>query len=811
MVAGAPVREVDPWRTGDPWSSFAVRETSTVKSGGPEEFELSEQVGDEDEEAAPESRRSRRKMKEAMKLDLERLHGKIDQILEMLTAGHLPALRTTGFGDKMLRPAKKIFQERPWEHLSLQEAVQSREPTSGTVVRWRPEGFGFVRVGGKDVFAHASSIRGSVEGLVNARVVMFAEVDVAKTQGDDVKYRATKLYRENDYLEVVAKARADDAAIAAVKAAEESKTRAVESLKAQESAALAQARAQWTRPPGLLAARGVEIGVQVDEKLQTLDAARASPGGGGASAGGIFCSRPRAAGVEAGPLRGPFGGSDFGPKALSPKDGRPAATTGAFFGGNLFSEAPSRSLFGGGAPAAGEGGQKRSGMKKGSLFGQRLETEAERARAEERAEHLFDLCGELWPSLLAGFGSAPDRTFEQQKATCPKGWKLDAWLEEKFGISVEKAQELKEERDRKFDDKRAATERGRMERAEREQVAAERKQKEQIELARSFSELFKSFAAQRVVEKEQEDEVPELSVLEIAVGVPVQDGDDEELNQEAEERRLDACSDASEDAPAAAVEEVTAAAGGEAGEAAEATVGAVAGAAGGGRRKAEKERFEKDLREFIQKYHLDDKVEAKIRQADKHIADEVVKMELSSRVRNTSAYVQRVLKDLEGRWQQEEEEQAEYYQQDYGDLDERTYDQEYGGVDEQTYQQQDYGQDEQAYEGKEGEQPEGCESDEENYQAAKEEGEQHWEEDYETAQGHDQTLEESHEATDDKDEQYAEEAHEGGGREQLEEEDEEVCGGRCWEDGGSRGGWSEEGADEGWPDESWGEGWSYDY
>ena len=56
---------------------------------------------------------------------------------------------------------------------------------------------------------------------------------MAKTQGDDVKYRATKLYRENDYLEVVAKARADDAAIAAVKAAEESKKRAEESLKAE--------------------------------------------------------------------------------------------------------------------------------------------------------------------------------------------------------------------------------------------------------------------------------------------------------------------------------------------------------------------------------------------------------------------------------------------------------------------------------------------------------------------------------------------------------------------------------------------------
>ena len=41
-----------------------------------------------------------------------------------------------------------------------------------------PEGFGFVKVDGADAFAHVSVVRGSLEGVVGCKVVVFLEVDV---------------------------------------------------------------------------------------------------------------------------------------------------------------------------------------------------------------------------------------------------------------------------------------------------------------------------------------------------------------------------------------------------------------------------------------------------------------------------------------------------------------------------------------------------------------------------------------------------------------------------------------------------------
>ena len=67
----------------------------------------------------------------------------------------------------------------------LLEAVRFRKPIGGAVVRWRPDGFGFVTVDGADVFTHVSLVRGPFEGLVDCRVVVFSKVDVAKSTADE--------------------------------------------------------------------------------------------------------------------------------------------------------------------------------------------------------------------------------------------------------------------------------------------------------------------------------------------------------------------------------------------------------------------------------------------------------------------------------------------------------------------------------------------------------------------------------------------------------------------------------------------------
>ena len=75
-------------------------------------------------------------------------------------------------------------------------------------------------------------------------------------------WRATELHRQQDEEEILAKTRAEEAAEAAVRAAGEAKQRAEATQDAMEKAALAQLRAQWSRPPGLLATRMVDMGVQ---------------------------------------------------------------------------------------------------------------------------------------------------------------------------------------------------------------------------------------------------------------------------------------------------------------------------------------------------------------------------------------------------------------------------------------------------------------------------------------------------------------------------------------------------------------------
>ena len=68
--------------------------------------------------------------------------------------------------------------ERPWDSASSREAARFKKAVGGAVVRWRPEGIGFVKFDGADAFAHVSVVRGPLEGLVGCKVVVFLEVDV---------------------------------------------------------------------------------------------------------------------------------------------------------------------------------------------------------------------------------------------------------------------------------------------------------------------------------------------------------------------------------------------------------------------------------------------------------------------------------------------------------------------------------------------------------------------------------------------------------------------------------------------------------
>ena len=132
--------------------------------------------------------------------------------------------------------------ERLGDSTPLQEAVRFKKPIGGAVVRVRPEGFGFVKVDGADVFTHVSVVRGPLEGVVGCRVVVLLEVDLAKSTANEMKYPAAELHREQDHEEILAKTRAEEVAEAVVRAAGEAKQRGEATQDAMEKAALAQLR-----------------------------------------------------------------------------------------------------------------------------------------------------------------------------------------------------------------------------------------------------------------------------------------------------------------------------------------------------------------------------------------------------------------------------------------------------------------------------------------------------------------------------------------------------------------------------------------
>ena len=162
----------------------------------------------------------------------------MDQLLEVLSGQSVARHAPSHMGRQRRWPADVV--DRPWDSTPLKEAARSKKSIGGVVARWRPEGYGFVKVQGVDVFTHVSVVRGPLEGLVGCRVVVFLEVDVAKSTADETKYRATELHREQDYEEILAKTRAEEAAEAAVRAGGEAKQRAEATQDAMEKAALAQ-------------------------------------------------------------------------------------------------------------------------------------------------------------------------------------------------------------------------------------------------------------------------------------------------------------------------------------------------------------------------------------------------------------------------------------------------------------------------------------------------------------------------------------------------------------------------------------------
>ena len=264
--------EEDPWLTSDPWQASGLAKDGDGKLSL-NEITRSHMQSDSEMLAAKPKVEKNFKIADAdgdglldkaetehMQESLLGLHRKMDQLMEVL-CGRPAARHTSSIGGKPRRPAADLI-ERHWDSTSLQEAARFMKLVGGVVVRWRPEGFGFVKVDGTDVFAHVSVVRGPIEGLVGCKVVISLEVDVAKSTGDERKYRVTELHRERDYEEILARTRAEEAAAAAVRAAGEAKQRAEASQDAMEKAALAQLRAKWSRPPGLLATMMIDTGVQ---------------------------------------------------------------------------------------------------------------------------------------------------------------------------------------------------------------------------------------------------------------------------------------------------------------------------------------------------------------------------------------------------------------------------------------------------------------------------------------------------------------------------------------------------------------------
>ena len=101
------------------------------------------------------------------------------------------------------------------------------------VVRWFEEkGYGFIDAKGVDVFAHSTCVKGTTKGIIEAVVFIKVIEDWAR---EERKYKAVEVKREYDYMEDLAQRRLEEATAAAVKAAEESKRRAMEAKRAMEA------------------------------------------------------------------------------------------------------------------------------------------------------------------------------------------------------------------------------------------------------------------------------------------------------------------------------------------------------------------------------------------------------------------------------------------------------------------------------------------------------------------------------------------------------------------------------------------------
>ena len=145
----------------------------------------------------------------------------------------------------------KFEKEQPMAELAADAEETSKTGTwiSAKVVRWFEEkGYGFIKANGVDVFAHSTSVKGTTMGIIGAAVFIKVIEDMARQEG---KYKAVEVKREHDYLEDLAQQKLEEATAGAVKAADESKRRAMEAHRAME---VQQAAAPWanvSRLPGL--------------------------------------------------------------------------------------------------------------------------------------------------------------------------------------------------------------------------------------------------------------------------------------------------------------------------------------------------------------------------------------------------------------------------------------------------------------------------------------------------------------------------------------------------------------------------------
>ena len=114
----------------------------------------------------------------------------------------------------------------------MEENIKTRKCMSAKVVRWFEEkGYGFIKVKCVDLFAHSTCVKGTTMGAIGAAMFIKVIEDLGREEG---KYKAVGVKREHDYLEDLAHQKLEEATAWAVKAAEESKRKAVESHRTME-------------------------------------------------------------------------------------------------------------------------------------------------------------------------------------------------------------------------------------------------------------------------------------------------------------------------------------------------------------------------------------------------------------------------------------------------------------------------------------------------------------------------------------------------------------------------------------------------